>query len=488
MCAKFENKVAEFVKANGLFESAGKVLLAVSGGADSTALLYVMCALKDKGVLSSDFVCAHINHQLRGSQADEDEEFVVAQASGLNIPIVTGRVDVRGFSNENKLSIETAARRLRIGSLIDVAKANDCGWIATGHQKNDNAETVLQRLVRGTGVRGLGGIWPMRAFGDNVSFVRPMLCVTREEIVEYLKERNLKWRVDLTNEYLGYRRNYIRHQLIPALQSRCSSPVVEQLSELAQSARKFYKLVCERADEVWCESADCSSGEVRLNLRKFLSCAKPVKVELVRRGLGAVGSGERNLRQGHFEKILQLAEQNIGGREIELPGGFVVQREYGGLLFGRSAKSHQGDEQISKEVKIEVPGQTRFDNYLINAVVLPVAELEAEQVRFEKFKAEKTNFVEWFDLDKLSLPLRVGFRKEGDRFRPLGLVEEKKVGKFLTNARVPQRLRKKVLIVSDSDKIIWVWPIRISEQVKINRGTRKILQLQISDAYRDISA
>lgn len=475
--------MAEFVKANGLFESAGRILLAVSGGADSTALLYVICALKDKGVLSSDFVCAHINHQLRDAQADEDEEFVIAQASGLNIPIVTRRVDVRGFANENRLSIETAARRLRIESLMDIAKANDCSWIATGHQKNDNAETVLQRLARGTGLRGLGGIWPMRAFGDNVSFVRPMLCVSREEIVQYLKERNLKWRVDVTNENCRHRRNYIRHRLIPALQSQCSGSVVEQLSELAQSARKFYKLVCERADEIWSEMADCSSNEVRLNLQKFLNQPRPVKVELVRRGLSAVGSGERNLRQGHFEKILQLAEQDISGRKIELPDGFVVLREYGELLFGQGEENHQDDERIIKEVEIEVPGQTRFGDCLIDAVIL-----EAEQARFEKFKAEKTSFVEWFDLEKIALPVVVRFRRDGDRFRPLGLVGQKKVGKFLSDARVPQQLRKKVLIVADSDKIIWIWPIRISEQVKINRGTQKIFQLQISDAYRDISA
>ena len=239
MLSEFENKVADFVKANGLCESADKILLAVSGGADSTALLYAMAALKAEGVLIAELVCAHINHQLRGDEAERDEEFVIAQAGKLNLPVTTKRVDVRSFACENKLSIETAARKLRLESLIEIAKANDCKWVATAHQKNDNAETILHRLLRGTGFRGLGGIRPVQVFDEDIKFVRPLLCVGRDEIVEYLKERNLKWQTDRTNYDCTYRRNYIRHRLIPALQQDCSGSLVEELFELSQSAQQF---------------------------------------------------------------------------------------------------------------------------------------------------------------------------------------------------------------------------------------------------------
>ena len=138
MLTEFERKIADFTKARGLFGSAAKVLLAVSGGTDSTAFLYAMCALKAEGVLSADFICAHINHQLRGAEADGDEDFVIAQADKLNLAITTKRLDVSGFAHKNKLSIETAARKLRIESLIDIARVNDCSRIATGHQKCDN--------------------------------------------------------------------------------------------------------------------------------------------------------------------------------------------------------------------------------------------------------------------------------------------------------------------------------------------------------------
>jgi len=478
MLTEFENKVAGFIKASNLFESADKILLAVSGGADSAALLHTMCALKAEGILGADLICAHINHQLRGAEAEADEDFVVAQAHKLNLPITTSEVDVRGFAREKKLSIETSARKLRIKSLVDIAKANSCDWIATGHQKDDNAETVLQRLVRGTGFRGLGGIWPQRVFETGTIFVRPLICVTRAEIVEYLNKRKLKWRLDKTNEYFTYRRNFIRHRLIPELQRQCSGSLVEQLSTLSHLAQGFYRLVCSSAEKVWPESAECSNDSLKLDLKIFLTQPEPVKVELVRRGLAAVGSGERYLTHGHYERILQLAATNISDRKVTLPDGFVVWREYGNLIFTR-LETLKPSEHIGKDVKLEMPGKTEFGNYLIESTFL-----EARKCDVKKFKAKKDESVEWFDLDKLKLPLIVHFRKAGDRFRPLALAGEKRIGKFLTAEKVPQEIRRKLLIIADSEKIIWLWPIRMSEQAKISGGTRKILQLQINEVKK----
>jgi tRNA(Ile)-lysidine synthase len=475
MLSEFESKAADFIKAHRLCESADKILLAVSGGTDSTALMYAMGALKTESVLSAKLLCAHINHQLRGTEAEEDEGFVVAQADKLGFPVTTKRLDVHGFARENKLSIETAARKLRIGSLLDIAKANNCKWIATAHQKNDNAETILHRLLRGTGFRGLGGIRPVQAFAEDAKFVRPLLCVGRDEIVEYLRQRNLKWRIDHTNYDCTYRRNYIRHRLIPALQKECTYSVVEQLSELSQSAQRLYSLICSCTDEAWAGLASWDGDKVVLDSKKFLAQAEPVKVELVRRSLVALGSGERDLTHRHYEKVLELAERNVSGRKIILPNSFVVEHEYEKLAFAR-CEQNKVAEQLNESIELKIPGRTKFGQYLIEATVL-----EADGGEFEKFKAQKSELVEWFDLDKVKLPLVVRFRRAGDRFWPLGLADEKRVGKFLTAAKIPQEIRKKVLIVADAEKIIWLWPIRISEESRITSGTQNVLQLQITD-------
>ena len=168
MLLEFEKKLADFVKTNGLLGSEEKILLAISGGADSIALMYALHALNAEKFFDAELLCAHINHQLRADQGDLDEEFVVARAKKLKLAVTTKRIDVRGFARLRKLSIETAARQLRIKALIDIAKTNNCIRIATAHQKNDNAETILQRLSRGTGIRGLGGIWPERGFADEI--------------------------------------------------------------------------------------------------------------------------------------------------------------------------------------------------------------------------------------------------------------------------------------------------------------------------------
>ena len=511
MLLELEKKVAEFAKIKRLFDSTNKILLAVSGGADSVALMYVMCALKREGVFGGELFCAHINHQLRPAESDLDEDFVVRQAAELQLPVTTRRVDVDGLARAGKLSIETAARKLRIDCLIDIAGANNCAAIATGHQKNDNAETVLQRLTRGTGFRGLAGIWPERAFEksscvvriasprprlaqacvtqyasrntqyeEKVRFVRPLLCVTRSEILNYLGKRNLNWRVDHTNADCTYRRNYIRHRLVPILQQDAAGSIIEQLAQLAQSACRFYHTVCRRADKVWPELArrleeiENRKTEIEIPLAVFLPEHPAVKIELVRRSLAALGSGERDLTHRHYERICQLAGQNVSAKKFELPGGFLVRREYGKLIFSRVGKPHVKRGAKYCVVTLEIPGSTRFGDCLIEANIF-----EVEKEKFEAFKAEKSDFVERFDLDKLKLPLVVRPRQNGDRFWPLGLSTEKKVGKFLTAARVPHEIRREVLIVTDREKIIWVWPIRISERVKVTNKTSKILQLRI---------
>jgi len=482
MVSEFEQRIADFVRDNKLFDSAGRVLLAVSGGADSMALLYAICALKDRGGLVADLVCAHINHQLRAIQGDEDEEFVVEQAEKLGLEVRTRRVDVPGFARKARLSIETAARETRISALLDIAAECGCSLVATAHQKDDNAETVVQRLARGTGIRGLGGIWPRRFFGQgDIRFVRPILCATRREVIAYLKERNLQWREDHTNSDCTYRRNYIRHRLLPALQSHCAGPLVEQLFDLSRSAREYYNLVCRRADQVWSASAEFDGERVTLDCGRLLAEAKPVRIELARRGLSALGCGEKDITQEHYERVLELAEQNTGGRRVELPGGFVARREYAGLIIERAQVEQE--PATTESVEIEIPGRTVFGGYVVEARILPTAEGKVDSC-FHRNDKEGEEYVERFDFDKVRPPVVVRSRRDGDRFVPLGLGAVKKVGKFLSDARVPEDVRRKVLVITDCERVIWVWPIRMSEQAKVTDRTRKVLQIEITNTPR----
>ena len=472
MLTNLVNKVADFIKANELFENADKVLLAVSGGADSIALLHVMHVLKKKGVISVDLCCAHINHQLRAGQADRDEEFVLAQMAKLQLGVSTRRIDVREFARMNKMSIETAARKMRIENFLDIAGENNCSHIVTGHQKDDNAETVLHRLLRGTGFRGLAGIWPMRTFDGNIRFVRPFICVTRDEIVKYLHQNKLQWCEDATNIDCRYTRNYIRHKLLPELQKDCTGSLVEQFFKLSESARRFYKHISSHVDNIWSKIADYTDKNVTLNLKIFLEQSQPVKVEIIRRSLAGIVCGERNVTEQHYQKIQQLAEQNVSGKMLQLPGGFLVRREYNNLIFSACRVGFTPPISEAEPAIIKIPGKTQFGQYTIEATEYLAPGFTGGVI---------SKFVERFDLDKIKLPLSVRLRQPGDRFVTLGRKNEIKIGKFLTAQKVPHDIRQKVLVVTDSEKIIWLWPIRISEQAKITDSTNKILQLKIRD-------
>ena len=465
---ELEQKVVDFIAAEGLLSAGGRVLLAVSGGADSTALLHTMASLKTDGVLAVEIHCAHINHQLRGDEAERDEDFVVEQCRKLKIAVITQRIDVRGYAKAEKLSIETAARKLRIESLLEIAKAQNCTCIATAHQKNDNAETILHRLSRGTGLRGLCGIWPVKEFTTGIRFVRPLLCVDRRQILEYLNQRNLKWCEDRTNLDCYYRRNFIRNRMLPALQKGFKADLVEQLAGLAKVSRGFYRLICRSADAIWPDVATSQEQAVMLDLKTLAEQHPEIKIEIVRRALARLAGGERDITEQHYNDILRLPEN----KAAQLPGDIEVRHQGQTIVFTRCPKKSI-EAGVAEAVELKAPGVTEFAGLLIKAETF-----EYDTTKFENFKAAKTNSVEWLDLDSIKPPIVVRFRRHGDKFWPLGMPGEKKVGKFLTGEKTPQALRKNLLVIADCEKIIWLCPVRLSEQTKVTSRTKKVLQLK----------
>ena len=433
------------------------------------AMMYALTSLKQAGLIKANLIAAHIHHHLR-ADADADRDFVVTCAKKISLEVEVADIDVQGFASQNKLSIETAGRDLRRKALQGLANKNNCEIIATGHHKNDNAETIIDRLIRGTGIRGLGGIWPKRKFAG-FDFIRPLLWVTKKEIIEYLQDENLKWCDDHTNEDLTYRRNFIRHKLLDQLKKN-SSGIVDSLSDLSNTCRGFYELVKKQTDKIWPDVFTDEDENISLDLNKFANQPEPVKIELIRRCLSLLNCGEQNLTSEHYEKILQLAETRTAGRMIELPGGFLAIRQYNKLVF---EKSKEDISQIDEAFDIEIGKAHRFGPWKIESKIL-----NAKNCYLEKFKAEKDNFVEWFDLDKIKLPLHGRFRRPGDKFWPLGLDGEKKLGKFLTTSKAPYSIRADVVVVEDTEKIVWLAPIRPSEFTKIDGITNKILELKIT--------
>jgi len=238
----FEKHVIGFSTTQGLFDRTDRILLAISGGADSTALLHVFRRCVQHGHLQQVPICIHFNHQLRQSESLQDRDFVQACVDSFEMEFQSEEFNVREYAKLHQVSLEAAARELRLNSLVGLARAKNCTVIATGHHQNDNAETVLQRLARGTGLRGLAGIWPKRLIKGH-RFISPLLCVGRTEIHAYLRARQLHWRDDRTNTDCSFRRNFIRHQLMPALQEASAAPLTGLLCALSTQAQKLHEQV-----------------------------------------------------------------------------------------------------------------------------------------------------------------------------------------------------------------------------------------------------
>ncbi len=476
----FEKTVAHFVAEHNLFDDAEGIVAAVSGGADSAALLEILAALSDKGLMNARVIVAHVNHRLRGADADADEAAVVTLARRYRLEAFVRRVDVPALAKSRKLSIETAARQGRLAALMKLATEHNCSAIATGHHKDDNTETMIQRLARGTAFRGLGGIWPRRQFDNGVTFVRPLLCVGRSQIEKYLNSKNLPWRTDHTNAEIDYRRNFIRHRLLPELQKDSDSDLAGKLFCLSAKARSYYKAGRQKAEDFWADAADIAKGQVRLDVAAFTKLAQPVKAELITMAMTALDTGLGDLRQEHFERTIMLADENIGGKSVQLPQGITAVRRHDKLIFSPAKTARTATRPTSSEPgrqarQIHIPGRTSFE-----AVTIEADMLDIDNSYLENFKRDKTADIEWFDYDKLKPPLIVRYRRAGDKFYPLGLSAEKKVGKFITDKKVPYELREKLRIIADADEILWLAPVRISEKAKVTNSTKTILQLKIT--------
>jgi len=460
-----------------LLADCGRLLVAVSGGADSVALLHGLKRLKDEEKIGCDLIVGHINHNLRGSDSDGDERFVKTLAEELGLRCISRSVDVKGYAGENKLSIETAARDVRIKCLVEMVESLGCGRIATAHHGDDNAETVIYRMGRGTGFKGLCGINPINVFTVNdysVTFVRPLLCVTKEEIVAYCHECGIDWRHDHTNDEFDYKRNRIRHLLIPYLQEQSGGPLAEKLCELSNNCQKLYERIERKIEShnMLFRQLDCGGVSIDGMVMKGLSPI--VQAEVIRMALVRIGCGQRDVTRKHYRNIIGLLTGE-GGKVIELPGGFTAKLELGKIIFYPPAAL--ADEAMCKEerVKIKIPGTVEFGGFEIRANIIDAADCN-----LEKFIAEKTGNVEWFDMDKIVGAIYARRRKDGDKFVPIGMKGEKKVGKFLTASQIDYRLREKLVVVEDEKRIIWVGPVRASEEIRVGRSTCRVLCIEVS--------
>jgi tRNA(Ile)-lysidine synthase len=479
MPKNIEEKVVAFLKQGNLLPSGTKVLLAVSGGADSVGLVEILTRMKLIGRINNDFHIAHINHQLRGAKAIEDEKFVKAMAQKHKLPLTIERVDVKKHAQKNRLSIETAGRILRLEKLADIAKENGCDRVAAAHHKNDNAETIIHRIVRGTAFKGLAGIRPKivlnlsagaLAKADGIIFIRPLLCLSRSEIEDYLVSQNISWQTDHTNLDCRFTRNRIRHRLLPMLQSQSRDDLAELLFALSQKCLAFSEKIEGQAKTAL---QDCTINQsqhlVSMDTEKFNDYPPLLRVEIIQSALQQCGVGLQKITTEHYNKTIKFLAQSQTGKILQLPNNTVIKKEQKSFSLGRP----QICTKKSEPVELKMPGSVCFGDWVIETQILP-----ATRIDIENLKKSKNSLIEWFDLQQIKPPLIVRYRQKGDKFRPFGLGASKKVGKFITSAKIDSNQRKTAFLLCDSEKVLWLVPIRRSGEAVITHKSKSLLQIK----------
>jgi tRNA(Ile)-lysidine synthase len=448
-----------------MIRSGETVVIGVSGGVDSLALLAALYELRPQ--LDCQLHVAHLDHQLRSDSAS-DAEFVERCANSLNLPFTIDKIDIPSLIRQRGQSIEATARTARYDFFASVSKEIGATKVALGHQGNDQAETVLMNLIRGAALTGLRGILPIR----DGKFIRPLLNFSRTEIEEFVAEQGLHPCEDSSNRDRNFLRNRIRLDLLPLLRREYNLNIQNTLvqnSELLRADSDYLEDVARSALNE-CLVKPITHDVVILNRLTFLRHHPALRRRILRLAVCHIQGNMKELAFNHSESMLQLSESKSPNRQLNLPNNLEFLRAYNQLIIQRAISVI--DEF---EYQVLVPGDNNFPalNAAMTSIIAEVSSDGTSYVTDGKFQAV-------FDVDQIQLPLKIRSRRVGDRFQPFGMKGTKKVKDVLIDEKIPQRMRKCVPILVSGDEILWVIGHRTSDKCKVSNRTRRFLHLTYS--------
>jgi len=465
--------VEETITTHGMFQKNDGVLVGVSGGPDSIALIHILLSLAPR--LSIRLGMAHLNHCLRRRDSDDDAAFVASLARELDLPCFMETVNVSAAHRGTRGSLEETARNIRYAFFKRIADKNGFNKIATGHHLEDNAEVMIMDLVRGSGPRGMSGIPPVR---DGV-VVRPLSAIPRSMIHDYLKFKGLSFRTDVSNQDMRYLRNRVRHQLIPLLKSSYNPNIVETLNRLS---------LILRSEESWIddmiESILKSTVLSEIEEKKIILSASEVNQQhiaarrrIIRKAIFRTKGNLRRIRFSHIESIVFLLKKKPAYGSLDLPDRIRVTLTGNRIIFTREVRplrtiSPGKDPYIGVfSVEMAAPGQLPLPNGY-GTLIFSVVPLE--RVPVPMVHEKKRIFV---DMDKVRFPLTVRTVQPGDRFVPLGMTGSQKISTFFINHKIPRPVRAASPVVVDREgRVIWLAGHRMDDAFRVTPSTQNVLK------------
>lgn len=452
-----EQKALKFIDENHLIEKGDKILVALSGGADSVFLLYFL--MKFKRRFGIELAAFHLNHKLRGKSAAEDEKFCAEFCSNNKIELISVSKDVKAFAKKIKVSVEEAGREIRYKELNKAAEKMEFTKIATAHNASDNVETILLNFIKGAGIKGLAGI-PVRR--NNI--IRPILCLSSEAVRKYLKQNKINFRVDESNLESDYERNFLRNEIIPKLKQRLNPRVEEKISNTSKIISEIDSFIQKQIEKISSEAVKFDGKELRINSEAISKLDKSF-----------LGIFFKSVIENNFD--IELSSENIyslvdlvisqTGRVVHLKENIIASKERNELVVAR--KSSADTQKAVRKIKV---GQSlRVDGKVISIT----------QVKRKMFKFTRDKSVEFIAADGLRNVFEIRRWKDGDKFQPIGMKGTKKISDFLSDEKISSIRKKRHLVLTNSGKIVWVVGLRIDDRFKVIQETKKILKLTITE-------
>ncbi len=457
-------RVKEYVDKWHMLQKGDRVIVGVSGGADSVCLLFVLLELKKE--IGFEIVAVHVNHGLRGKDADADEDFVKKICAENGIVCECYFENVELIAKKRKQSTEEAGREIRRACFEQTIRKHQGTKIALAHHKNDSAETFLFHLARGTGLRGLGGIAPVK---DMV--IRPLLCLERKEIEAYLQSKGIAYCTDQTNKSDLYTRNRIRNYVIPYMEEHINEKMVAHMSDTMEQIRQIEAYLEKQVESYWQECV-CTGhvGYVILE-QTYREVPEALKPLLIRKVLATVCGREKDLEAIHFGQVQELFEKQTG-RKVDLPYQVEAKRSYEGVEIYQKEDKERSLHQVFGYVQGE-EGEIFWNGRRVTYRLLD----RTEQIQNSLEKSS----TKWFDYDIIESNICFRTRQQGDYITIHADGRTQKLKSYFINEKIPQRERDNLLLIADGNHILWVVGHRINPLYQINENTKRILEIQIDE-------
>lgn len=453
------NKIIEFIEKEELFIGIEKVVVGVSGGADSICLLLVLLEI---GVqFGVEVIPVHINHNLRGSEALRDQKFVEEVCGKFGLELQVESVDLAGYKIKHKVSEEEAGRILRRNILERFATEGSV--IALGHHRDDNVETCLMNMARGSGLEGLSGIAP-----KDGKYVRPLLCVNRAEIEKYLVYKKQAYCIDSTNLENTYTRNKVRNHIIPMLRSEINMKASENISNLLDDLNELKGFVNEQVRDQHTKVVKARDGEIIILKQALEECHPFVRREIVKKALIDTAQQYKDIGRVHILSVIELLELQVG-KEVHLPYGLVAYRTYEGVLIGE--KTDRGTGSDFRRIPIRINGQTVVNEDLV---------IETQVTEYNGLENVLDNdYTKYYDYDIIIDKLFVDIIDMGAYICINEQGGRQSLKKFCKNQKIPMNSRKEVLNIRTDSQVLWILGYRRSLEARVTKETKKILKIQI---------